>query len=88
MNHVMYADVCLLAPSTIGLQRMLNVCIDFSIRNDIKFNSIKSVCVVFKTKLIGSIVQLCLWYLCCNYLGIPVPTVHSTDVNIGSICKH
>ena len=51
MNHVMYTDdMCLLAPSDIGLQRMLDVCLDFSIRNDIKFNPIKSVCVVFKSK--------------------------------------
>ena len=47
-NHVMYEDdICLLAPSAIGLQRLLDVCFDFSIRNDIKFNPIKSVCVVF-----------------------------------------
>ena len=51
MNHIMYADdICLLAPSAIGLQRMLDVCLDFSIRNDIKFNPIKSVCIVFKPK--------------------------------------
>ena len=51
MSHVMYADdICLLAPSAIGLQRMLDVCLDFSIRNDIKFNPIKSVCIVFKLK--------------------------------------
>ena len=29
---------------------MLDVCFDFSIRNDIKFNPIKSVCIVFKHK--------------------------------------
>ena len=51
MNHVMYADdICLLVPSAIGLQGMLDVCLDFSIRNDIQVNSIKSVCVVFKPK--------------------------------------
>ena len=51
MNHVMYADdICLLAPSAIGLQRLLDVCFDFSIRNYIMFNPIKSVCVVFKSK--------------------------------------
>ena len=51
MNHVMYADdICLLAPSVIGLQRLLDMCFDFSIRNDIMFNPIKSVCVVFKSK--------------------------------------
>ena len=52
MNHVMYAvDICLLAPSTtIGLQRMVDVCFDFSTSNDILFNLIKSVCVVLNIK--------------------------------------
>ena len=49
-SYVHVNDICLLAPSAIGLQRMLDVCIDFNIRNDIKFNPIKSVCVVFKPK--------------------------------------
>ena len=51
MNHVMYADdICLMAPSAIGLQKMLDVCFDFSLRNDIMFNPVKSVCVTFKQK--------------------------------------
>ena len=45
-------DICLLAPSAIDLQRMLDVCFNFGIRNDITsmFNPIKSVCVVSKSK--------------------------------------
>ena len=43
-------DICLLAPSVIERQCMLDVCFDFSIRNDIKFNPIKTVCIVFKPK--------------------------------------
>ena len=36
-NHVMYADdICLLAPSAIGLQRMLDLCFDFSIDSRFK----------------------------------------------------
>ena len=51
INHVMDADhICLLAPSAIGLQRMFDVCFDFSIKNHIKFNLIKSVCIVYKPK--------------------------------------
>ena len=51
MNQVMYADdICVLAPSAIGRQRLLDVCFDFGIRNDSMFNPIKSVCVVFKSK--------------------------------------
>ena len=51
INHVMNAnDICLLAQSAIGFHRMLDVCFNFSIRNDIMFSPIKSVCVVFKSK--------------------------------------
>ena len=61
-NHVMYADdICLLAPNAIDLQQMLDVCVNFSIRNYIMFNLIKSVCVVFKpksNKLYGLTVRL------------------------------
>ena len=31
MNHVMYADdICLMAPSAISMQKMLDVCFDFN----------------------------------------------------------
>ena len=47
----MYAeDICLLAPSALGLQKLLEICYDFSQDNDIDFNSSKSVFVVFRTK--------------------------------------
>ena len=48
-NHVMYADnICLMAPSAIALQKMLNLCYEFSLSNDIIFNPIKSQYMVFK----------------------------------------
>ena len=51
MNHVIYSDdICLLAPSAIGLQQMLDVCFNFSICNDIIFNPEKSVCIAFQPK--------------------------------------
>ena len=51
MNHVIYVDdICLLAPSAIGLQQMLDVCINFSICNDIILNPVKSVFVAFQPK--------------------------------------
>ena len=62
MNHVMYVDgICFLTTSAIGLQRLLDVCFNFSIRYDIMFNPIKSVCVIFKSnsnKLYCSTVRL------------------------------
>ena len=51
INHVMYADdICLLAPSALGLQKLLEMCYGFSQDNDIIFNSLKSVYVVFRPK--------------------------------------
>ena len=51
MNHVMYADdICFMAPSPAALQELINICYDFSVRNDLSFNSSKSYCMVFKPK--------------------------------------
>ena len=50
-DHVIYADdICLLAPSAIGLQQILELCFNFSICNDIIFNPVKFVCVAFQPK--------------------------------------
>ena len=49
MNHVIYADdLCLLAPSAIDVQQMLDVCLVLC--NDIIFNPVKSVRVAFQPK--------------------------------------
>ena len=38
LKHVIYGDdMCLLAPSAIGLQQMLDACFNISIRNEIIF---------------------------------------------------
>ena len=51
MNHGMYAQyICLMALSAFGLQKMLDVCFIISLRNNIMFNLVKSVCVTFKPK--------------------------------------
>ena len=51
MNHVMYADdICLMAPSPAALQELIDICYDFSVQNDLSFNSSKSYCTVFKPK--------------------------------------
>ena len=47
----MYADdFCLLASISLGLQKLLEMCHGFSQDNDIIFNSLKSVYVVFRPK--------------------------------------
>ena len=49
MNHIMYADdICVIAPTAIALQKLVDVCFEYSIANDLIFNPVKSVCIVFK----------------------------------------
>ena len=51
MNHLFYADdLCLLAPSPSGLQKLLDVCAVYGVDHNIIFNPLKSVCLVFKPK--------------------------------------
>ena len=51
-NHVMYADdICLMAPSPAALQKLINICYDFSIKNNLSFNTFKSFCMVSKPRL-------------------------------------
>ena len=51
INHVMYADdICILAPSALGLQKLLDVWYNFSQWNDNVFNSLKSVYIEFRPK--------------------------------------
>ena len=39
INHVFYADACFMAPCTIALQELLNICHNYSIIVDLKFNA-------------------------------------------------
>ena len=49
INHLMYADnICLLAPTDIAMQQLLDICNDYGVANDITFNHLKSVCLVFR----------------------------------------
>ena len=51
MNHLMYADdICVMAPSAIALQKLLDVCYEYGITNDLIYNPLKSVCMVFKPR--------------------------------------
>ena len=51
INHLMYADdLVVLSPSSAGLQQMLNICTEYGIENDIKYNASKSVVVICRTK--------------------------------------
>ena len=41
-------DLCVIAPSPSGLQALLNIYAKFDFGNDIKYNPIKSICMVIK----------------------------------------
>ena len=50
MNHLMYADdICVMAP-TIEQRLLLAVCYEYGITNDLIYNPLKSVCMVFKPR--------------------------------------
>ena len=49
INHLFYADdLCLMAPSPMGLQHLINICGNYGFENDILFNRSASVCMVVK----------------------------------------
>ena len=39
-----------MAPNPAALQELIDICYDFSVQNDLSFNSSKSYCMVFKPK--------------------------------------
>ena len=43
-------DIGLMAPTPAALQELIDICYDFSVQNDLSFNSSKSYCMVFKPK--------------------------------------
>lgn len=51
INHFLYADdVTILYPSSSGFQQLLNICTDYGVEFDIKYNAKKSVVMVCRTK--------------------------------------
>ena len=51
INHLFYADdLCLMAPSPVGLQLLIDICASYGFENDILFNRSKSVCMVVKPR--------------------------------------
>ena len=52
VNHVFYADdICIMSACPAGLQKLIDICYNYSVQNSLTFNPTKSVCVVFKLKL-------------------------------------
>ena len=78
-NHLFYADdSVLIAPSPVALQKLINICDDYATRNDILYNTKKTVCMYFLPKVLQScdIPTITLnhssleWVLEYKYLGV------------------
>ena len=51
INHFMYADdLAIISPSSAGFQQLLNVCSDYGVKFDIKYNGKKSMLMICRTK--------------------------------------
>ena len=51
VNHLMYADdLVTFSPSSAGQQELLNICSDYGVEFDIKYNSSKSAVLICRTK--------------------------------------
>ena len=78
INHLMYADdLAVLSPSSAGFQQLLDVCTEYGVAFDVKFNAKKSVVLTCRTKedknlsfpafyLAGQVLPVCSK---ANYLG-------------------
>ena len=69
VNHFMYADdLALLSPSTGGFQQLLNICANYGVDFDVKYNAKKSVVMVCRTK---------------DNMDIKFPTFHLSGQSLG-----
>ena len=54
MNHIMYADdICVMAPTAIALQKLLDMCFEYSIANDLLFNPV-NLCALYLNLVVSS----------------------------------
>ena len=94
LNHIIYADdLCCFSPSLDGLQVLLNVCSNYTVKHDITFNCSKSVGVLFLSKYL-SLSNVPKFFLCKNvvkfknnvkYLGVFLNNNLKDD---DDICRH
>lgn len=69
-NHLMYADdLVLVSPYSMGLQQLLNICSQYGLEFDIKYNAVKSYIMIVKTKEDQKLVFPD-FYLCGNVLQV------------------
>lgn len=90
-NHLMYADdSCIIAPSPVALQKLLDICCDFATDNAILYNEKKTKCICFKPLALS---DLFIPDICLNskllefiteqkYLGVLLTNSFKDDVDI------
>ena len=67
MNHLFYADdICLLAPSAVSLQELINICATYGEEHDILYKPLKSKCMIIKP----------------NQYKLKIPEVYINDVKL------
>ena len=77
INHIMCADdKCLMAPTATAMQNLLDVCHHYGAANDILFNPLKSVCIVYKWKYYQLFVNE------TKYLGFTYCSLNKDDKDI------
>ena len=51
VNHFMYADdLAIVSPSSAGFQQLLNICTEYGVKYDVKYNAKKSVVMICRTR--------------------------------------
>ena len=82
INHIMYTgDICPMAPTGTAMQNPPDVCHNYGAANDILFNPLKSVCIVYKPKY---------YKLCCPWVNIgsePLRFVNETKYFLFTFCS-
>ena len=90
-NNFGYADdMCLVAPSRKGLQRLIDICSDYAVKHDILYNTSKTVCMIVPSKkhkcstdinfvLNGNVLSMVNTY---KYLGCNISCDLTDDVDI------
>ena len=74
VNHVMYADdICLMTHSPAALQKLINICFDFSIQNDLSFDSTRFFCMLFNYCL-----TVCVLHFICILRGLIMLLISNT----------
>ncbi len=96
LNHLFYADdLCILCPSSRGLQRLLNICHECGVELDILFNERKSKVMVFKSSTFRNclvptfIMGSCTLDICSSftYLGHIITSDRKDNDDISRQCR-